>query len=313
MLAKKGPLSLLAVVLNFQLVFAQLSATPATVAVSREHLAEIDKVVEADIAQHRLPGAVVLVARKGRVVWRKAYGDRATRPAREPMSADTIFDLASLTKVVATATSIMILVERGKIRLSDPVSQYIPELKGEGRDRITIEHLLTHRSGYAPDFDLRERWTGYDEAIKHLITEPLRSSPGTRFVYSDIGFIALGEVVHRVSGMTLDQFAKKNIFVPLRMNDTGFNPSVALKTRIAPTEQRRGQLSYLGDSAENSGAEGETWLRGQVHDPTSYRMSGVAGHAGLFSTVDDLFIYCQMILNGGQYNGVRILSPLTIA
>src|SRR4030095_13934807 len=116
-------------------------------------------------------------------------------PVREVMTADTVFDLASLTKVVATATSIMILVERGRVRLNDPLSKYIPEIKGEGRERITIELLLTHRSGYAPDFDLKERWTGYDEAIKRLIKEPLRNAPGTRFVYSDIGYIALGEVV----------------------------------------------------------------------------------------------------------------------
>jgi uncharacterized protein YbbC (DUF1343 family)/CubicO group peptidase (beta-lactamase class C family) len=207
----------------------------------------------------------------------------------------------------------MILIERGRVRLGDPISVYIPELKSEGRERVTIEQLLTHRAGYAPDFDLRERWTGYDEAIKRLLKEPLRNPPGSRFVYSDINFIALGEVVHRVSGLTLDQFAQKNIFGPLGMKDTGFRPRPALKSRIAPTERRRGQLSYLGDSAESVGAAGEAWLRGEVHDPTSYRMGGVAGHAGLFSTAADLAIYCQMILNGGDYRGVRILAPLTVA
>ncbi len=282
-------------------------------AVSLERLAQIDAVVEGEIANKRLPGAVVLVGRKGRVVWRKSYGSRALEPAREPMTPDTIFDVASLTKVVATATSIMILVERGKLRLSDPVSLHIPELKGEGRERITIEQLLTHISGYAPDFDLRERWSGYDEAIKRLIKEPLRNPPGTRFTYSDIGFIALGEVVARVSQMPLDQFAQKNIFGPLRMSSTGFRPNATLESRIAPTERRRGQLSYLGDTAVNAGAEGDVWLRGQVHDPTSYRMNGVAGHAGLFSTANDLAIYCQMILSGGSYGGVRVLSPLTVA
>jgi uncharacterized protein YbbC (DUF1343 family)/CubicO group peptidase (beta-lactamase class C family) len=292
----------------------QLSGrTPTATDVSVQRLAQMDSIIQAEIAQKHLPGAVVLVSRKGHVVWRKAYGARVVEPAAEAMSPDTIFDLASLTKVVATATSIMILIERGKIRLSDPVSLYIPELKGEGREKITIEHLLTHRAGYAPDFDLRDRWTGYDEAIKRLIKEPLRNPPGSRFVYSDIGFIALGEVVHRVSGMMLDKFARQNIFGPLRMKDTGFRPSVAIKSRIAPTEKRRGQLSYLGDSADNAGAAGETWLRGEVHDPTSYRMDGVAGHAGLFSTADDLAIYCQMITNGGQYRGVRILAPLTVA
>ena len=280
--------------------------------VSSAQLARMDTVIATDIANKKLPGAVVLVGRKGQIVWRKAYGDRAVEPERQRMAVDTIFDLASLTKVVATATSIMILVEHGKLRLSDPVTLHIPELKGEGRDRITIEHLLTHVSGYAPDFDLKERWTGHDEAIKRLIKEPLRNPPGSRFTYSDIGFITLGEVVARVGGMPLDQFARKNIFDPLGMRDTGFRPGAGLMSRIAPTEKRRGQLSYLGDAPGDIGAEGELWLRGDVHDPTSYRMNGVAGHAGLFSTADDLAIYCQMILNGGTYRGVRILSPMSV-
>ena len=288
-------------------------ANPAAVSMSAQHLARMDQVIEDSLAKHELPGAVVLVARKGHVVWRKAYGSRALEPAREPMTPDTIFDLASLTKVVATATSIMILIERGKVRLNDPLSHFISELKGEGRGPITIEQLLTHRSGYAPDFDLKERWTGYDEAIKRLITESLRSPPGVKFVYSDIGYIALGEVVRRVSGLTLDEFARRNIFAPLGMHETGFRPNAKLHGRIAPTEKRRGQTSYLGDSPQNEGSEGERWLRGEVHDPTAYRMTGVAGHAGLFSTADDLAVYCQMILNGGRYRGVRILSPLTVA
>jgi uncharacterized protein YbbC (DUF1343 family)/CubicO group peptidase (beta-lactamase class C family) len=302
------------IILFAQAVAAQLSLVrPESVSVSAQRLAEMDAVITEGIGNKRLPGAVVLVSRKGRVVWRKSYGERVVEPVRETMTPDTIFDVASLTKVVATTTSIMILVERGKVRLSDPVSLYIPELKGEGRERITIEQLLTHVSGYAPDFDLRERWTGYDEAIKRLIREPLRNPPGTRFTYSDIGFITLGEVVARVSGMPLDRFAQKNIFGPLHMVNTGFRPSPSLKARIAPTEKRRGQLSYLGDSAASIGADGETWLRGEVHDPTSYRMKGVAGHAGLFSTANDLAIYCQMILNGGSYGGVRVLAPLTVA
>ncbi|MFN2492264.1 MAG: exo-beta-N-acetylmuramidase NamZ domain-containing protein, partial [Pyrinomonadaceae bacterium] len=286
---------------------------PAVVALSAQKLASMDAQINEEIKAHHLPGAVVLVARNGKVAWRKAYGARALEPSRETMTADTIFDLASLTKVVATATSIMILVERGKVRLTDPLSIYIPEIKGEGRERITIELLLTHRSGYAPDFDLKERWTGYDEAIKRLVREPLRNSPGAKFVYSDIGYIALGEVVHRASGLRLDEFARQNIFVPLRMRATGFRPISNLRARIAPTEKRRGQLSYLGDTPENAGAEEDKWLRGEVHDPTSYRMNGIAGHAGLFSTAEDLAVYCQMILNGGEYRGVRILAPLTVA
>jgi uncharacterized protein YbbC (DUF1343 family)/CubicO group peptidase (beta-lactamase class C family) len=289
-------------------------AAPASVGMSATRLAEMDAVVERSIASKETPGAVVLVGRKGRVAWRKAYGARAVEPARELMTADTVFDLASLTKVVATATSVMILIERGSVRLSDPLSRFIPEFKGEGRDRVTIEHLLTHRAGFAPDFDLAQQWTGYEEAMKRLPTERLRSVPGSRFVYSDLGYIALGEVVRRASGLSLDEFARKNIYEPLGMRDTGFNPKVSVRARIAPTERRRAQESYLGSRPDSlTREEADRWLRGEVHDPTSFRMGGVAGHAGLFSTADDLAIYCQMMLNGGEYNGVRILSPLGVA
>ncbi len=288
-------------------------APPPSVGMSTERLARMDSVIRESIEKKELPGAVVLVARHGKIVWRKAYGARAVEPQREAMTTDTIFDLASLTKVVATTTSIMILIEQGKVRLADSIVKFIPEMKGGGRDAITIELLLTHMTGFAPDFDLRERWTGYDEAIKRLYREPVRTQPGTRFVYSDINYIALGEVVHRVSGLMLDEFARQNVFVPLGMRETGFRPDGKLRARIAPTEKRRGQMNYLGDSGENAGAEGEQWLRGQVHDPTSFRMGGVAGHAGLFSTVDDLATFCQMLLNGGALNGARILSPMTIA
>ncbi|MEP6718723.1 MAG: exo-beta-N-acetylmuramidase NamZ domain-containing protein [bacterium] len=294
--------------------FAQLPRQHrSSVSVSLNQLARIDEAVARELAQGHLPGAVVLVARNGKIVWLKAYGARALEPTRELMTTDTIFDLASLTKVVATATSIMILVERGKVRLDDPLSNYIPEIKGEAKDRITIELLLTHRAGYAPDFDLKDRWTGYDEAIKRLIAEPLRNAPGAKFIYSDIGYIALGEVVHRASGLPLDEFARRNIFAPLGMHHTGFLPNLGLRARIAPTERRSGQLSYLGSTPQNVGVENDKWLRGEVHDPTSYRMGGVAGHAGLFSTADDLAVYSQMILNDGNYHGIRIMSPLTVA
>jgi uncharacterized protein YbbC (DUF1343 family)/CubicO group peptidase (beta-lactamase class C family) len=304
---------LLALVLLSQPVAASAlpSVSPEKVGMSAERLSYIDAAVAEAIERKELPGAVVLVARRGGVVWRKAYGARSLSPQREPMTADTIFDVASLTKVVATATSTLVLVERGRLRLSDTVSRYIPELKGEGREKITIEQLLTHRSGYAPDFDLREQWSGHEEMLKRLYAEPLRSAPGTRFVYSDIGMIALGEVVRRVSGQPLDEFARRNIFEPLGMRDTGFRPRSELLPRVAPTESVRGMRSYLGGTGEG-GAAGERMLRGEVHDPTSNRMGGVAGHAGLFSTADDLAVFCQMILGGGLYNGVRILSPLGV-
>jgi uncharacterized protein YbbC (DUF1343 family)/CubicO group peptidase (beta-lactamase class C family) len=337
---KTWPALMLALVLAGQATGAVVNlpvVVPAKVGMSAERLTFIDEAVTGAIARAETPGAVVLVARRGGVVWRKAYGSRALVPARESMTEDTVFDVASLTKVVATATSAMILIERGRLRLSDSVSRHIPELKGEGREKITIEHLLTHRSGYAPDFDLREQWQGNDEALKRLYAEPLRSAPGARFVYSDIGMIALGEVVRRVSGQPLDQFAYENIFKPLGMRDTRFrriadaaSPTAAQAAqnsrasqgqpaddasylaRIAPTETVHGSRSYLGGTGA-PGAEGGRVLRGEVHDPTANRMGGVAGHAGLFSTADDLAIFCQMILNGGEHDGVRILSPLGVA
>jgi uncharacterized protein YbbC (DUF1343 family)/CubicO group peptidase (beta-lactamase class C family) len=337
-----GSKRMLASVLLSLALAAQALATglpaidPARVGVSAERLAFIDVAVNDAIGRGAAPGAVVLVARRGGIVWRKAYGSRALVPAREPMTVDTIFDAASLTKVLATATSAMILVERGLLRLSDPVTRHLPELKGEGREKITIEHLLTHRSGYAPDFDLREQWSGRDEMLKRLWAEPLRSVPGARFVYSDIGMIALGEVIQRVSGQPLDLFAHRNIFQPLAMKDTGFRrfgaaatdpaaapaervgrlplqgKAAALLARIAPTETMRGMRSYLGGTGVE-GTEGERMLRGEVHDPTAHRMGGVAGHAGLFTTADDLAVFCQMILNGGELNGARVLSPLGVA
>ncbi len=311
--SRHGVAALLMCLLAAQSLGATLKVVPpASVGMSAERLARIGEAVAQSIESKELPGAVVLAARRGGVVWKKAYGARSLVPQLEKMTADTIFDVASLTKIVATATSTMILVERGKLRLSDPASRYIPELKGEGRERITIEHLLTHRSGYAPDFDLREQWTGHEEMLKRLYTEPLRAAPGARFVYSDIGMIALGEIVSRVSGQPLDEFARKNIFEPLGMKDTNFRPGAMLLTRVAPTETVRGMKSYLGGTGE-AGQLGEHMMRGEVHDPTSNRMGGVAGHAGLFSTADDLAIYCQMILNGGEYNGARVLSPLGVA
>ena len=302
------------VALAFLLAPSIVAQAPSRIAgISLERLARIDPIVAESINNKELPGAVVLVGHNGQIAWRKAYGSRAVEPQRETMTPDTIFDLASLTKIVATATSMMILIERGEVRLADPVVKFIPEMRGGGRDAITIEQLLTHVSGFAPDFDLRERWTGYDEAMKRLYREPLRNAPGARFVYSDINYIALGEVVHRVSGLTLDEFARTNIFVPLGMRNTGFKPAANLTARIAPTEKRRGQMNYLGDSGSDAGTDGEQWLRGQVHDPTSFRMGGVAGHAGLFSTADDLAIFCQMILGGGSYRGARVLSPYGVA
>jgi uncharacterized protein YbbC (DUF1343 family)/CubicO group peptidase (beta-lactamase class C family) len=296
------------------------------VGISSEKLRLIDEVVQAEIANKKLPGAVVLVGRKGKIVYRKAFGKRALVPEVEEMTVDTIFDVASLTKPVATATSIMILLERGKIRLSDTIGQFIPEIKDEKARRVTIRQLLTHTSGYAPDFDLSKKWSGYDAALQQLYEEPLRYAPGTQFVYSDIGFIVLGEIIRRVVEKEnlkkvcrkncFEDFVRRNIFEPLGMKDSEFfhndegNPKL---NRIAPTENLRGQQSYLGSKFEGDKNLADRILRGVVHDPTAFRMGGVAGHAGLFSTADDLARFCQMILNGGSLDGKRILSATTVA
>ncbi|HXF40796.1 MAG TPA: exo-beta-N-acetylmuramidase NamZ domain-containing protein [Blastocatellia bacterium] len=296
-----------------------LEAKPELVGMSSERLAKIDEAVRASIEHKETPGAIVLVGRKGRIVYRKAFGDRAIEPKREAMTIDTIFDLASLTKIVATATSIMILVERGKVSLADPVALYIPEFGKNGKERITVEQLMTHRAGLPPDNEIAD-YVGKTIDPLAMIYE-LRPSyePGTRFVYSDVGFIVAAEIVRRLTGPGVDRFASHNIFTPLAMTDTFFSGQV-LESREAnsfglPTQEsyRRSRqvTAWLGRIAPTENREGR-WMRGEVHDPRAYEMGGVAGHAGLFSTADDLAIFCQMILNKGEYNGVRILAPYTV-
>jgi uncharacterized protein YbbC (DUF1343 family)/CubicO group peptidase (beta-lactamase class C family) len=269
-------------------------------------LAGIERVVRSAIEEKQLPGAVVLVGRGDKVLYRTAMGNRAVLPSIEPMTVDTVFDLASLTKVVATTTSVMLLVEEGRIRLSDRVSAYIPGFERYGKEQITVRHLLTHVSGLRPDVDLADTWEGVDTAIQLAIEEVPLAAPNDRFVYSDINFFLLGDIVRRVSGKPLDQFARERIFEPLGMKETGFNPSAAQRPRVAPTE-RCTRFGWPCDGPDMQ------MLRGTVHDPTARRMAGVAGHAGLFSTADDLSIFCRMLLAGGVHRGTRILSPLTVA
>ena len=265
-------------------------------------LARIDALVEEAIRAKRLPGAVVLVGRGDAVAYLKAYGHRALVPAVEPMTLDTIFDLASLTKVVATTTSAMILIEEGRLRLSDAVAAFIPGFERYGKGPITIRHLLTHTSGLRPDIDLADPWSGHETAIARAIEEVPASPPGERFVYSDVNFFLLGEVVARVSGRGLDRFCRERIFAPLGMKDTVFSPPASLRPRIAPTEPCAGPGCPPGEM-----------LRGVVHDPTARRMGGVAGHAGLFSDAADLSRFCRMLLHGGRLGPARILSPLGVA
>ncbi len=258
--------------------------------------AAVDSAIDRAIAQKQLPGAVLLVGHNGRVVYRKAYGDRAQVPAVEAMTPDTIFDLASLTKVVATTSSLMKLFEQGKFKLDDRITKYIPEFQG-GRSQITIRNLFTHFSGLKPDVPLNTPWSGYDTGIRLACTTAPGGPPGAQFVYSDINFILLGDLVRRLSGQPLNVYAQANIFTPLGMRETSFLPPASWLPRIAPTERL---------------ADENRVLRGVVHDPTSRRMGGVAGHAGLFSTADDLARFAQMMLNRGELDGVRLFDPFTV-
>ena len=258
--------------------------------------AEIDKLIQDAVSRDALPGAVILIGQQDRILYEKAYGNRALVPQKEAMTLDTIFDCASLTKVVSTSVSIMKLVEQGKVRLNDKVTVYLPKFQG-GKSDITVRLLLTHFSGLRPDLDLKPAWKGYETGIqKALIDRPV-AAPGERFIYSDINYILLGEIVHVVSGKPLPEFARQNIYQPLGMKETMYQPPAELRSRIAPTEH------YPGDAGP---------LRGIVHDETTKFMGGIAGHAGLFSTARDLSRYAQMLLNGGELGGKRILSPLTV-
>ncbi|HLY16882.1 MAG TPA: exo-beta-N-acetylmuramidase NamZ domain-containing protein [Bryobacteraceae bacterium] len=256
----------------------------------------LDQEVEQAITDGRIPGAVLLVGHNGQIVHRKAYGKRALEPAPEAMTVDTIFDLASLTKVVATTSSLMKLFEEGKFRLNDRVTQYLPEFQG-GKSDLTLRNLLTHFSGMPPDLALTPPWSGYQTGIHMAMLEKPNAPPGVHFVYSDINFILLGELVHRLSGKMLSDYSRQEIFRPLGMKETMFQPPASLAPRIAPTER--------------DGAKG-TPLRGVVHDETARYMGGVAGHAGLFSTADDLSRFCEMMLHKGQFDGARLFSPLTV-
>lgn len=264
----------------------------------KEQMVLISRIIKKTIRSGKIPGAVVLIGKQDRVLYRRAFGYRAIKPKKLSMTIDTIFDLASLTKVVATTTALMQLVEDGNLCLEDPVARYWPEFKANGKENITVRELLTHYSGLRPDLDLKPEWSGYDMAIRMIIAEKPVFPPGTNFVYSDINFIILGELVHRISGQPLDVYCAERIFKPLAMKDTGFKPSPTLRKRIAPTEYQNGKTGKL--------------LQGEVHDPTAYKMGGVAGHAGLFSTAGNLSIFAQMLLSGGSYKGARILSPLIV-
>ncbi|MDA1312376.1 MAG: DUF1343 domain-containing protein [Acidobacteria bacterium] len=258
--------------------------------------ATLDALIGEAVADSVIPGAVLVVGHRGRIVHRKAYGFRALQPAQEAMTLDTVFDCASLTKVVATAPSVMQLLEQGKLRLDDRLTKHLSKF-AEGKSDIRIRDLLTHYSGLRPDLDLQPEWSGYETGVRKAYEEVPVAPPGSRFVYSDINYLLLAEVIRELSGLRLDEYAAKHIFEPLEMTESRFNPEKSLAGRIAPTERlQTGEI-----------------LRGVVHDPTSRYMGGVAGHAGLFSTADDLARFAQMMSNGGRLGAVRVLSPLAVA
>jgi len=254
----------------------------------------MDDAIKAAIADKRCPGGVLWFEHRG-VIYHNAFGNRAVIPSVERMTEDTIFDAASLTKVVACTPAVMLLIERGLVNLDAPVETYIPEFTGDGRETVTIRHLMTHTSGLRPDIETRSDWHGQEAAIRKACEEKLQAPPGTVFRYSDINYFLLGEIVQRVSRQPLEQFVAREIYQPLKMKDSGYLPSTNKTARIAPTEVVGGKP-----------------YRGVVHDPTARHMGGVAGHAGLFFTAGDLARYARMLLNGGSLDGVRVFKPETV-
>lgn len=274
---------------------APVRVEPARAPVFRpEKLAEIDAAVLGAISNRSLPGGVVWLERQGSN-YHRAYGNRALLPSPEAMTEDTVFDAASLTKVLATTPAVMLLAERGRLDLDGSLTNHLPEFTGQGREVVTPRHLLTHVSGLRPGIGLKPDWSGYPAGIERALAERPETPPGTRFRYSDVNFILLGELVRRVSGKPLEQFCAEEIYRPLGMTQTGFHPTAALRPRIAPTTLENGD-----------------YLRGVVHDPTARRLGGAAGHAGLFTTAGDVARFARMMLEGGQLDGRRVFQPATV-
>ncbi len=273
-------------------------ATPVEVGMDGTRLNTIERVVERGISAGGYPGAAVIVGRKGSSVLERGFGRLSWASSSASVSVDkTIYDIASLTKVVGTTTAIMVLYDQRKIALDDPVVKYLPQFSGENKEKVTIRQLLTHTSGLRAGRDIWRVTHNPDEARELVLSTPLTSPPGKTYAYSDLGADVLGFLVEKVSGQKLDVFLHNHVFEPLGMNQTFFKPADSLKYRIAPTEV-----------APPRGYP----VRGEVHDENAYAMGGITGHAGLFSTAGDLSLFAQMMLNGGQLNGVRIVSEQTV-
>jgi CubicO group peptidase (beta-lactamase class C family) len=272
---------------------------PGAVGMAADRLAAIDRVMGRGVAARGFPGAAVLVGRRGGAVWSHGYGRLGWETGSPAVDPDaTLYDLASLTKVVATTTAAMILYDEGKLRLDEPVARYLPAFAGGVRSRVTVRQLLTHRSGLPAGRGLGRGRRSAAESRRLVLATPLEYAPGTRTLYSDTGFEVLGFVVEAIARQPLDAFVQARVFRPLGMRHTAFRPGPALRRRAAPTE---------------AGRQGAAPLRGVVHDDEAAALGGVAGHAGLFSTAGDLAVFAQMLLDGGSYGGVRIVSDSTVA
>jgi CubicO group peptidase (beta-lactamase class C family) len=282
------------------LLFLAAGCRPERKEEPRRHFIEIDQVVEEEIAKGSFPGAVVLVGQHDDIVYWQAFANKIVDPCEELTDRNTIFDLASMTKPIATATSIMILRDRKKIDLYDYVSKYLPAFACKGKEEVRIEHLLTHTSGlpaYTSAAELTEQFGNPcpDKVIEKICSLEAASKPGEEFRYSCLGYIILAKIIETISEQNIGDFSKKNIFAPLGMKHTTYNPPDSWKHDIAATEVIDGKP-----------------LRGTVHDPLAMLMVGLSGNAGLFSNAYDLSIYCRMLLNDGNWHGKRILNPESV-
>jgi CubicO group peptidase (beta-lactamase class C family) len=290
---------LAAVVIACVVVFIVISGQSIK-KIDAEKLSGISGVVKGEIDKGNFPGAVVLVGQGEETLYFECIGNEVREPFVEVMGRRTMFDMASVTKPVSTATSAMILMDRGKIKLDDLVKDYLPAFGCNGKEEVQIKHLLNHTSGLAPytDASVIEKEHGPlcpEKVIEKICSLEAKSKPGEEFKYSCLGYITLGKVIEKVTGKGLDVFAKENIFEPLGMKDSGYKPDTTRAADIAATEIKK-----------------ENLLRGSVHDPLASLLGGVSGNAGLFSTAEDLAIYCKMLLNNGMYNGRRILSERAV-
>jgi CubicO group peptidase (beta-lactamase class C family) len=292
-------------------------ASPATVGMAADLSARLDSIVAVGIAEGAAPGVALAVGRWGRLVHLKGYGRIDVASNAPAVTDSTMFDMASLTKVVATTTAAMILEDEGKLNLDAPVHNYIPEITDSTKSGITVRMILTHSGGFEAFAPLWREHCGRADYLAQINARPLAYAPGDSTVYSDWDFVLMGLIIERITGMPLDQFVSSRVWQPLNMHDTGFNPlsSGAMKADSDCTSAYRADNPLLARIAmtEIDTVYRHTHIHGIVHDENACALGGVAGHAGLFSSARDVAVFCQMLLNGGQYGGVRLIQPTTVA